>query len=448
MVNGGICAVKCIKASGARNGKYGLAMISADNSYSVAGVFTSNKVVAAPIVHTKEVCNSGKISAIVANSGNANCFTGDQGIVDCHKMAETASNILNISKENIATASTGVIGREMPMDIILELINKAANNLKNSPQNSTDAAKAIMTTDTFPKEFAIETTLENGEKVVIGGMCKGSGMIAPNMGTMLCFLATDASAGHGTSSNKTNLQKALKIAVNNSFNMVIVDGDESTNDVALLIATGSDNKDNNKDTNNTINNNLDNINKSNNNNRFKSIINDKGTIDVNFQKGLNIVCKELAKMMAKDGEGATKFLEVEIQEAKTSKDARLAARAIIQSPLVKTAIFGEDPNWGRVVAALGYSACDFNPNNVTISFLAEEYNQKNLESKIIDKVDLVKKGEILGLDGSSELSSAENIMKNKNIKIIVNLHTGGKSANAYGCDFSYDYVRINAEYTT
>lgn len=425
VINGGICVVNDIKAAGTRNGKYGLALITLDVPSPAAGVFTSNKVVAAPVIHTKEVCNwkngTGKISAIVANSGNANCFTCTQGIEDCYKMAETTANILNQSKNTVATASTGVIGREMPMDIILDLIGDASKKLENSKKASSNAAKAIMTTDTYHKEFAIETTLENGEKVVIGGICKGSGMIAPNMGTMLCFLATDA---YGKSSQ---LQSALKIAVGDSFNMVIVDGDESTNDVALLIASGNDK------------------------NVAKNIINKQGNIDINFQEGLNIVCRELAKMMAKDGEGATKFLETEVKGAKTINDARIAARAIIQSPLVKTAIFGGDPNWGRVVAALGYSGCDFNPDNVTISFVAEEYNSNNLESKVINSVDLVKKGKILGLDGSKELATAEAIMKNKNIKVIVNLYMDdnrNNSATAYGCDYSYDYVKINAEYTT
>jgi glutamate N-acetyltransferase/amino-acid N-acetyltransferase len=402
IIEGGICAVDEIKTSGIRKGKYGVMVILCENSVAT-GVFTSNKVKAAPIIHTQEIIKNGKLSGIIANSGNANCFTGNSGIIDCQSMVETVSKRLNIPKDEIATASTGIIGRKMPMDIITPIIDEVINSLENSITASNNAAKAIMTTDTVPKEFSIEVKLLNGNKVRIGGICKGTGMIAPNMGTMLCFIATDGKA------NSDDLNTALKIAVNKSFNMLVVDGDESTNDEVILIANGQSNNE----------------------------ITTNGVIDSNFQEGLNFLTQELAKKMAYDGEGATKFLEVEVNGSKSEKDAELIAKSVIKSSLVKTAIFGEDPNWGRIVAAIGYSNAEFNPDNVSIAIYSNGVS-----------IDLVKNGEILAFEGSSNLKEGETLMKNKEIKIIINLHSGEESAIAYGCDLSYDYVKINAEYTT
>jgi len=405
-ISGGICAVSNVRAAGVRDGKYGVSVIVSEDS-DVAGVFTSNKITAAPVEYTKETIADGKISAIIANSGNANCFTGSQGIADCESIVELSSKLLNISKKDIAIASTGVIGRKMPMDIISSLIKNGIESIENSKEASIDAAKAIMTTDTVYKESAVEVTLENGEKVMIGGMCKGTGMIAPNMGTMLSFIATDAK------SNQETLKKALKSAVNDSFNMVIVDGDESTNDTVLLFANGeSANEIINPDSNENI-------------------------VDKNFQEGLNLLCKDLAKQMARDGEGATKFLEVEVNGALTKYDAQIVAKSIIKSPLVKTAVFGGDPNWGRIIMAIGYSGTDFDPNNVSIAISSENHS-----------VDLVLSGEILAFEGTTNLEEAEIIMKNKEIKIFVDLNQGNVSATAFGCDLTYDYVKINAEYTT
>ena len=401
-VDGGICAVADVKAAGLRNEKYGVSLILSPNS-DVAGVFTSNNVTAAPVDYTKRVIECGKLSAIVANSGNANCFTGNQGIVDCENIVETVSKLLNVNKNEIATSSTGVIGRKMPMDIIIDLINKASSKLENSHNASINAAKAIMTTDTVYKESAIEVTLENGEIVKIGGICKGTGMIAPNMGTMLCFIATDAV------SNQKTLKKALKNAVNDSFNMLVVDGDESTNDTVLLFANGESNAD--------------------------IIINNY--IDKNFQEGLNILCKDLAKQMAKDGEGASKFLEVEVNGAKTKYDAQIVAKSVVKSSLVKTAVFGGDPNWGRIIMAIGYSGASMDSDNVTIAISSEN-----------DLAYLVLNGEVLGFEGTNNLKSAEELMKNKEIKILIDLNQGKYDATAFGCDLTYDYVKINAEYTT
>ncbi|MDR0912943.1 MAG: bifunctional ornithine acetyltransferase/N-acetylglutamate synthase [Methanobrevibacter sp.] len=403
IIDGGLCAVKGVEVGGLKKGKYGLGIIKSENS-TVAGLFTSNKVKAAPVLYTKNIIKNGEISGIVANSGNANCFTGEEGVLDCQKMVEIASKQLNIDKNQIAIASTGVIGRKMPMDVISNLIIETSKIIKNSLQASVDVAKAIMTTDTVYKEFSIEVKLLNGEKVRIGAVAKGSGMIAPNMATMLCFITTDVIA------SKEDLKESLKIATDLSFNMVVVDGDESTNDTILLMANGKSNS---------------------------QLKDENSVIDSNFQEGLNFVCQNLAKMMAKDGEGATKFLEVEVINAKTLDDAKSVAISVVKSPLVKTAVFGDDPNWGRIVSAAGYSGADFNPDIITIAFESE------------NKISyLVKDGKILGFDGTSNLKLAKEIMDQKNIKIIIDLNIGEFNAISYGCDFSYDYVKINAKYTT
>ncbi|PWB86601.1 arginine biosynthesis bifunctional protein ArgJ [Methanobrevibacter woesei] len=401
-ISGGLCAVNGVKVAGSRNGKYGVAIIDCPNSVASA-VFTTNKVSAAPVKYTKEVIKNGKISAVFVNSGNANCFTGQQGIEDCKYLVNLISKDLNYPKEEIAIASTGVIGRKMPMDIIEDVAYNALSNLDNNPENSLDAAKAIMTTDTVPKEFAVEITLDNNEIVHIGGITKGTGMIAPNMGTMLCFLATDAVI------DGSSIKKALKIAVEDSFNMIVVDGDESTNDTALLMANGSSNVD-------VVNN---------------------GEIDKNFQEGLNYICKMLAQKQVRDGEGASKFIEANVCGASSIEDAKKAAKSIISSSLFKAAVFGGDPNWGRIVCAVGYADVEMNQDIISVALSNKE-----------DSVDLVKEGEILAFEGTDNLKIAEEIMCGEEIIVNVDLNSGDKSATAWGCDLTYDYVKINAEYTT
>jgi glutamate N-acetyltransferase/amino-acid N-acetyltransferase len=396
IVDGGVCAVNGVLAAGACDDDYGVAVIVCKDSDSTA-VFTSNKIVAAPVILTKDAVENGKLSAVVANSGNANCFTGDQGIEDGKAMASIVAEELNFKCEDVAVASTGVIGRLMPMDIIGRLIKKAVSRLENSDEASKNAAEAIMTTDTYSKEFAVETTLKNGKSIRIGGITKGSGMIAPNMGTMLCFITTDVKA------SSLELKNALKKAVDASFNMVVVDGDESTNDTVILMANGESGE----------------------------------SIDENFEEALEYLCCQLASMMAKDGEGATKFMEVEVKGAVNTEEARLAAKAVVSSPLVKTALFGADPNWGRIVAAVGYSGSDIDPKVVSVSL--ESHNKR---------VDVVDHGIVAAFEGTSQLEEAENIMKEKNIRIVIDLGLGNGEATAYGCDLSYDYVSINAEYTT
>ena len=401
-VDGGFSIIDNIKVSGAREGKYGVTVILAPNS-TASAVFTTNKVVAASVTYTKNVVKNGIVSAVVVNSGNANCFTGEQGIKDCQDLVNLVSKDLNIPNDEIAICSTGVIGREMPMDIISKVTYESISKLGNKSENSLAAAKAIMTTDTFPKEEAVEITLTNGEIVKIAGITKGSGMIAPDMATMLSFIVTDAVI------SKKAIKKALTIAADLSFNMIVVDGDESTNDTCLMMANGTSGV---------------------------NVESDDG-IDSNFQEGLNHLCMNLAKKMARDGEGASKFLEANVCGAKSFEDAKLAAKAIVTSPLFKSAVFGGDPNWGRIVSAIGYSGCDLNPDIVTIAIADDN-----------DEVDLVRKGEILAFENTTYLERAEKIMQSKSIAVNIDMFLGDGEATAWGCDLTYDYVKINAEYTT
>ncbi len=394
-IDGGVCAVDGVLASGCREGKYGVGIIISKDS-NAAAIFTSNTVRAEPVKLTEKVMRDGKLSAIVANSGNANCFTGKEGMDDAVRMAERVSEAASVDMDDVAVASTGVIGRRMPLEIIERLIDDAAGRLENSPRASRELAEAIMTTDTYPKEVAVEFELKNGKKARIGAVAKGSGMIAPNMATMLAFITTDVDA------TPSELKKALRRAADESFNMLIIDGDESTNDMVIITSTCR-----------------------------------SGRMDGNFQEALKVVCRKLAWMMARDGEGATKSFMVDVVNAKDSEDARKAARAIAGSSLVKTAIFGADPNWGRIVAAAGYSGAEFNSDDISVS----------LESDA-GSVTVVRRGEILAFEDTGELELAEEIMKEKEIRIIVDLAAGSSGATAYGCDLTYDYVRINAEYTT
>ena len=401
-LDGGFSVIENLEVSGAREGKYGVTIIVSRNS-TASAVFTSNKVVAAPVKYTKNVVKKGIVSAVFVNSGNANCFTGEQGLKDCETLVELLSRDLEIPKDEIAISSTGVIGREMPIDIISKVAYESISNLGSEPENSLAAARAIMTTDTFPKECALEVTLTTGETVKLAGITKGSGMIAPNMGTMLSYIVSDAVIP----ANEINT--ALKKAADISFNMIVVDGDESTNDTCLMMANGASGVEVVKD----------------------------GKIDPNFQEALNCLCIDLAKKMARDGEGATKFIEANVCGARNLEDARLAAKSIISSSLFKSAVFGGDPNWGRIVSAIGYSGCDLNPDIVTISVADDE-----------DDVDLVRKGVILAFEDTPYLERAEKIMQSKNVIVNIDIDLGDGCATAWGCDLTYDYVKINAEYTT
>ncbi|MDP3103101.1 MAG: bifunctional ornithine acetyltransferase/N-acetylglutamate synthase [Candidatus Methanoperedens sp.] len=388
-VEGGICAVKGVRGSGIKQGKNGLAIMIADaRRLSSSGVFTRNKVIAAPLIITREALLKGELKAIIANSGCANAFTGEKGLQDARWMAGLLADKLKCRPEEIGVASTGVIGRYLDRTWLAGHLDEVYDSLSDSKEASSACARAIMTTDTTMKEVAIE--LGNG--VRIAGIAKGSGMIEPNMGTMLAFLFTDAAL-----SGKT-LDSCLKKAVDKSFNMVVVDGDTSTNDMALLTATGY-------------------------------IECDEKT----FQEGLDNVCISLAKMIAKDGEGATRLIEVKVSGARTEADAKAVAKTIVRSPLVKTAIYGKDPNWGRVVAAAGYSGADVDQDRISLKFSG---NKK--EAVLVDSGKLIE----------GKLEELKSIMESREIIIGVDLGLGKHTAIAWGCDLTYDYVKINAMYTT
>jgi glutamate N-acetyltransferase/amino-acid N-acetyltransferase len=388
-IKGGICAVKGVRANGIKQGKNGLAIMVADaRKLATAGVFTRNKVIAAPLIITRESLEKGDLKAIIANSGCANAFTGEKGIIDAKWMADILAQKLKCTPSEIGVASTGVIGRNLDRIWVGGHLDEVFDILSDTEEASKAAAKAIMTTDLAMKEIAIE--LDNG--VRIGGISKGSGMIEPNMGTMLAFIYTDAIL------SKETLETCLRKAVDKSFNMIVVDGDTSTNDMALITATGYHDCEE----------------------------------DV-FQKGLDHVCASLAKMIARDGEGASRLIEARIKGARSPEDARLAAKAIVRSPLVKTAIFGKDPNWGRVVAATGYSGADIDQDRISLKF-----------SDNTREVLLVDSGRIV----EGKLDALKSIMESKEIIIEVDIGLGDAGATAWGCDLTYDYVKINAMYTT
>ena len=360
-----------------------------------AGVFTKNKVKAAPVLVTKEILNKKKsIHAVIVNSGNANCCTGWYGVRDAKKMIHAVSLALKLKFSNVCVASTGIIGRRLPLDIILAGIPKAVNGL--SEKGLISLAKAILTTD---KKLKIETELFNvGRKeVIITGICKGAGMINPNMATMLCFIMTDARI------DKDALKTALRESVDQSFNSITIDGDMSTNDSVLILANGeADNRIIKKDTK---------------------------EYDI-FLKYLNRVTFELAKDIVKDGEGATKFVTVHVKGAMTEEDAKRVARRIATSLLVKTSIHGEDPNWGRIAASVGASGI--------------EYIKQNKIEIWLDKVCLFKSGKFT----NPQPARISRIYKQRNVEMLVNLNNGKKEAKIFTCDLSKRYVEINSHYMT
>jgi glutamate N-acetyltransferase / amino-acid N-acetyltransferase len=363
-----------------------LAILFSKAPCTAAAVFTTNKVKAASVLLDMERLKTGKISAVIMNSGCANACTGPQGMADAVSMASMAAKHLGVKAESVLVSSTGVIGNMLPMDKIKAAIPK----IKLTIEGGHDAARAIMTTDRVPKEIAVKA-----DGFTIGGMLKGSGMIHPNMATMLCYITTDAAA------DKEFLQKALVKAVDISFNLISVDGDNSTNDTVLLLANGASGK--------TIR---------------------AGTPGAKaFQNTLNTVCTYLAKEAVRDGEGATKVIIMKVSGAANEKDARLAARTIIGSSLVKTAVYGSDPNWGRVVAAAGRSGAAMEPDKAEL-FMGDFH--------------LFKDGTPLAFDKKA----ASKYMNGKEVNFHLNLHLGKGEATAWGCDMTEDYVKINAEYTT
>ncbi|MBQ5473178.1 MAG: bifunctional ornithine acetyltransferase/N-acetylglutamate synthase [Lachnospiraceae bacterium] len=404
-VQGGVCAAKGFKATGLEvgikgelNEKKDMAMIFCDGPCMAAGTFTSNLVKAAPVKwDRKTIDESGDIRAIVINSGIANACTGETGMEYCREISAEVSRISGVNKEEVLTASTGVIGYQLPIGKIKEGINKLYPNVGNSPEDATKAAEAIMTTDTVSKQVAVKTEI-NGHEVTVGGMCKGSGMIHINMCTMLGFITTDVNI------SKEMLTKALNTVIPDTFNMVSVDGDTSTNDTVIILADGM--AENEK-------------------------ITKEGQDYDEFVKALNYVCTELAKKIAGDGEGATKLFEVMVVNADTKENAVTLSKSVVTSSLTKAAIFGNDANWGRILCALGYSGAKFDPEIVDIYFESEA-----------GKIQIVENG--VATDYSEE--EATKILNMDAVRTICDMKMGDAMATAYGCDLTYDYVKINADY--
>ena len=402
MIDGGVLAAKGYQATGAaigiKEGKKDLALLKSEVPAVVAAAFTTNEVKATSVLRNIKILKENKkISGIVANSGNANACTGSEGVKANQEMAEAFAKELGVPADTILTASTGVIGARFPIEIIKKGIHETAPLLGSDRKDALLAAESIMTTDTYSKEVAVEIEL-SGKLVHIGGMAKGSGMICPNMATMLAFVTTDAVI------EKEVLQHALSACVPSTFNMVSVDGDTSTNDTIVVLANGMAQNDS------------------------IQIGTKEYTI---FYEALHFICETLAKDLVRDGEGATKFIEVNIYGAKSEEDAKILAKSVVKSSLVKTAIFGADANWGRVLAAMGYAGVTFNPEKVDIVF-----------SSAKGKITLMNCGTPIAFDEEK----AKEILLEKEIRIDCTIQEGQKDATAWGCDLSYEYVKINGDY--
>ena len=404
IIHEGVTAPTGFKASGIYSGikksVFGLSsqpkdvgLIYSDVPAISAGVFTTNKIKAAPVKISQQHLKERFSQAIIVNSGIANCCTGKKGLADALTMARAAAGALRIKTNQVLVASTGVIGHLLPIQSIVNCTAKLAALLNKEKANN--FAQAIMTTDKFPKQIAVQFKLD-GQKVTIGGTAKGAGMINPHLATMLCFLTTDVVI------TKPLLKEALKICVNNSFNLITVDGDMSTNDTVLILANGlAKNK----------------------------IINRKNSNFNKFVAGLNLVTYSLAQMIVQDGEGATKSIKVAVRKAKNKETAQKIAKQIANSTLVKTAIYGNDPNWGRVAAACGASGADFNPDRLDIYFGHHK---------------VLAHGQPLRVN-SHRLKEA---FKGKEVEITINLNNGQKEAVVLTCDLTLDYIKINAHYQT
>ncbi|MBX7255630.1 MAG: bifunctional glutamate N-acetyltransferase/amino-acid acetyltransferase ArgJ [Candidatus Hydrogenedentes bacterium] len=396
-IPGGVTAPKGYRASGVAAGikpkstKKDCALIASDAIATVAGMFTKNVMKSPPVVWNQSVCAAGCAQSVFINSGNANAATGESGAADVRKTADLVADALGTQPGTVCLCSTGVIGVPLPMDRIAKGVVECAAAL--SPAGSADAAAAIMTTDTVPKEVAYEVPLSSGV-VRMGAIAKGSGMIAPNMGTMICVITTDATIA------AKPLANLLRDAVNLSFNCISVDNDMSTSDTVLCFANSAAN--------------LPNL--------------EPGTADYEaFGDALTILCRDVARRLVLDGEGATKFVEIVVEGTSTDSDAKTIARAIAFSHLCKTAFFGEDPNWGRIVCAAGYAGVPFDPNDVALW---------------LDEVQLVERGAATDY----RESDAAAVMKKREFRIRLDVGTGPGQALFWTSDLSNEYVRINADY--
>ena len=404
-IEGGVTAAKgfkaaCTAAGIKYKGRDDMAMIFSGEPCECAGTFTRNKVKAACVKWDRELVSSGKkLHAVVINSGIANACTGEEGFEACRKTAEAVEKSLKVPSASVAVASTGVIGMQLPVDKLVKGVEDMSGKLSESPESGTNASKAIMTTDTVNKETAVSFSV-NGKEVTIGGMCKGSGMIHPDMCTMLAFLTTDAAI------DRDLMQKAVSEVVNETFNMITVDGDTSTNDTFMLLSNAQAG-----------------------NERICS----EGEAYNCFKEALYMVCRDLARRMAADGEGATKLFEAKVVNAKSKDDARTLAKAVVGSNLSKAAIFGCDANFGRFLCAMGYSGADFKEEDVELFF----------ESRA-GKLMVFDHGVPLKFDEEE----AVRIMKADEVTVLIDMHEGTEEATAWGCDLTYDYVKINADYRT
>lgn len=404
VIDGGVTAPKGFLAAGLRAGiKLGktnkdMAMIYSERPAVIAGTFTRNVVKAAPVLWGKKIVEEQEtIRAAVINTGIANACTGTKGYENVEREATLVSKLLNIKKEEVIVGSTGVIGQQLPMEVVEEGIKQLVPQIKHDRQSSKDAAQAILTTDTKPKEIAVIIKI-SGKEVTIGGICKGSGMIHPNMGTMLGFIATDASI------HKDLLLQMQREIVEETFNMISVDGDTSTNDSVFVMANGM---------------------------AGNETISEKNADYEVFKEGLTYVNRELAKKIAGDGEGCTKLFEVHVAGADTKENAKILSKSVVTSSLTKAAIYGKDANWGRILCALGYSGVSFDPQKVDITF-----------QSAAGSIDIVKDG--IATDYSED--EATKILSEEEVTADIHMHSGNEEATAWGCDLTHEYVSINADY--
>ena len=403
IIEGGVTAAIGFEAAGVEaaikyQNRKDMAIVYSCTPCKAAGVFTSNVVKAAPVLWDKEVvAHSPSVQAVIVNSGIANAATGKQGYECCRQTADKAAGLLGIASDAVLVASTGVIGNQIPLERLLPGVEKLAEAKADTKEAGTLAAEAIMTTDTVSKQAAVQIEL-GGKTVTVGGMCKGSGMIHPNMCTMLGFITTDIAI------SKELLQEALSEDVIDTFNMISVDGDTSTNDTLVVLANGM---------------------------AGNPEITAKNEDYDKFREALHYIDTTLAKMMAGDGEGATALFETKVIHAATKQDARILSRSVISSSLCKAAIYGHDANFGRFLCALGYSGVEFDPEKVVLSFENEE------KSILIYK------------DGAAVPYSEEEasqVLASPEVRVLVDMNMGDAEATAWGCDLSYDYVKINADY--
>lgn len=403
IIEGGVTAAQGFEAAGIEaaikyQNRKDMAMVYSKTPCRAAGVFTSNVVKAAPVLWDREIVeNSPAVHAVIVNSGIANACTGKAGYECCRQTAEKTAQLLKISPDAVLVASTGVIGNQIPLDKLLAGVEKLAAAKADTQEAGTLAAEAIMTTDTVSKQAAVQIEL-GGRTVTVGGMCKGSGMIHPNMCTMLAFVTTDAAI------SRELLQEALREDVTDTFNMISVDGDTSTNDTLVALANGM---------------------------AGNPEITCKNADYARFKEALGYINTTLAKKMAGDGEGATALFETKVIHADTKENARILSKSVIGSSLCKAAIFGHDANFGRFLCALGYSGVQFDPEKIELYF-------QNAEKSIL----IYKDGS--ALDYSEE--EAAQVLASPEVTVLVDMHMGDAEATAWGCDLSYEYVKINADY--